>query len=82
MMVAFRIISLILIGAGAIITYSAKPIVEKLKLDEKMTADEAEEFSEDKIKEYKFTKAMVRVKTAGLLLMLPGVFLALYAFRK
>ncbi|HHW21681.1 MAG TPA: hypothetical protein GXX26_02205 [Clostridiaceae bacterium] len=80
-MVAYRILSLILIAAGAAITYSAKPIVVKLKLDEKMTADEAEELSEDKIKEYRFLKAMVRVKTAGLLLMLPGVFLALYAFR-
>ena len=80
-MVAYRILSLILIAAGAAITYSAKPIVVKLKLDEKMTADEAEELSEDKIKENRFLKAMVRVKTAGLLLMLPGVFLALYAFR-
>jgi len=80
-MVAYRILSLILIAAGAAITYSAKPIVVKLKLDEKTTADEAEELSEDKIKEYRFLKAMVRVKTAGLLLMLPGVFLALYAFR-
>jgi hypothetical protein len=80
-MIAYKIAAFILIGIGAIINYGAKPIVKKMKLDEKMTAAEAEEFSEDELSEYKFTKATVRVKVTGLLLMLPGIFLMFYAFR-
>lgn len=80
-MIAYKIIAFVFIGIGAVITYGAKLIVKKMKLDEKMTAYEAEEFSEEELKEYRFIKATARVKVAGLLLMLPGVFLALYAFR-
>lgn len=80
-MTVYKIIAFILIGIGAVINYGAKLIVRKMKLDEKMTAAEAEEFSEEELKEYKLTKATARVKVAGLLLMLPGIFLIFYAFR-
>ncbi len=81
MMIALKILAFLLIGIGAFVNYGAKLIVKYTKLNEKMTADEAEEFSEEELNEYKLTKATARVKVVGLLLMLPGVFLVFYAFR-
>lgn len=80
-MTALKILAFLLIGIGAIINYGAKLIVKRIKLNEKMTADEAEEFSYEEINKYKFTKAVTRVKIAGLLLMLPGIFLIFYVFK-
>ncbi len=80
-MTTLKIISCILILIGALTNYGAKLIVKRLNLVEKINANEAEEFTGKEYEQYKLTKAIARVKVIGVLIMLPGVFLILYAFR-
>ena len=80
-MTGLKIIGFMLIVIGAIINYGAKLIAKRMNLAERIKVDEAAELSEDALEEYKQTKAMVRVKVAGLLVLLPGVFLLFYLYR-
>lgn len=80
-MTALKIIAITLIIIGALTNYGAKLIVRRMNLVEKINAKEAEEFTGEEYERYRFTKAIARVKVVGMLIMLPGVFLILYAFR-
>ncbi len=80
-MTALKIIAFTLILIGALTNYGAKLIVKHLNLVEKINASEAEELTGEEFELYKSTKAVARVKVVGVLIMLPGVFLILYAFR-
>jgi hypothetical protein len=76
-----KIIAFVLILVGAIINYGAKLIVKWMNLAEKIDAKEAAELTGEEFEQYKLTKAIARVKVAGVLIMLPGVFLIFYTFR-
>lgn len=80
-MTALKIIGFILILAGAFINYGAKFITRQLNLAAKINVDEASEFADDDLEEYKMTKAIARVKVAGFLVLLPGVLLLFYLYR-
>ena len=80
-MTALKIIAFTLIIIGALTNYGAKLIVKRMNLVERINASEAEELTGEEIELYKLTKAIARVKVVGVLIMLPGVFLILYAFR-
>lgn len=80
-MTALKIIAFTLIIIGALTNYGAKLIVKRMNLVERINASEAEELTGEEFELYKLTKAIARVKVVGVLIMLPGVFLILYAFR-
>ncbi len=80
-MTALKVIAFTLILIGVLTTYGAKLIVKRMNLVERINASEAEELTGEEIELYKLTKAIARVKVVGVLIMLPGVFLILYAFR-
>lgn len=80
-MTALKIIAFAFLIIGALINYGAKLIVRRMDLVEKIDANEANELTGEEFERYKLTKAIVRVKIIGFLIMLPGVFLLVYIFR-
>lgn len=80
-MTALKIIAFIIIGIGAFVTYGASLITKRIGLAEKMDVHEAEEFSAEELEKYRETKAIVRVKTMGFLIVLAGILLLYFALR-
>ena len=76
-----KIIAFILIILGALINYGAKLIVKRTRLVDKINVDEAMNLPTNDLEGYRLTKATVRIKLLGLMLMLPGVILVFIAFR-
>ncbi|HPU21913.1 MAG TPA: hypothetical protein PL099_02855 [Thermoclostridium caenicola] len=80
-MIALKIACILLMMAGAAINYSAKYIVRRLALEQRVTVKEAGELTGEALEEYKRMKACSIVKLVGLFTLLPGVVLVLIAFR-
>lgn len=76
-----KIASIILIAIGAVVNYGSSIIVKRMDLAAKMKVKEAHELTAEDLEKYKHQKAIVRVKIVGLLLLLPGVILALIAYK-
>lgn len=74
---ALKIIGFVIFAAGAVMVYAAKPIVRKFKLVEKQEYEFDSSTSEEDIRRYKTTKAVVSIKKVGMLTMLPGLVLIL-----
>ncbi|MFA6309514.1 MAG: hypothetical protein WC677_07230 [Clostridia bacterium] len=81
MLLYFKIFGFIFLIPGLFIAFFAKKIVKRFNLNEKTKCDFENEMSEDELKEYKFTKAVVNVKIIGMLIMLPGFIFVLFAFK-
>jgi len=64
---------------GAVTIYLAKMIVNKRRLYEKITCNFEDELTEEELTEYKNNKAILTVKTMGMMLLLPGLILIIIA---
>jgi len=53
----------------------------KVKLDERTTCDFEDEITEEELVKYKFDKAVLNVKMAGMLIAFPGLILLLIIYR-
>jgi multisubunit Na+/H+ antiporter MnhG subunit len=80
-MYVLKILAFILMAIGAFINYGARLIVNKMELAGKMDAKEAEELVGEELEKYKYTKALARVKTVGLIVLLAGVLIILGVYR-
>lgn len=74
-----EILGLLLMVPGAVTIYLAKMIVSKHRLYEKITCNFEEELTEEELTEYKSNKAVLTVKTMGMMLLLPGLILIIIA---
>jgi hypothetical protein len=74
-----RVIGLILVVLGLILSYTSKIIVKKYDLAQNQTVKFADEMSEQEIEEYKRNKAIAKVKMVGILLIMPGIFFVMHA---
>ncbi len=74
---ALKIIGIVIFAAGAVMVYTAKFIVRKFKLSDKQEYEFESSASEEDIRNYKTSKAVVTVKKTGMLTMLPGLVLIL-----
>jgi hypothetical protein len=81
-MTAIRIISAVLLILGASIVYGAKLVYKYTGLGKKLKKPESMEFeTEEERNKYIEQRAVVTVKLAGLLIILPGIVLAFIAFK-
>lgn len=67
--------ALILMLPGFVVVYLAKIIVKKYGLNEKAVCDFKDELTEEELVEYKFNKAILKVKMMGMTILLPGLIL-------
>ncbi|HOQ00584.1 MAG TPA: hypothetical protein PK604_07130 [Acetivibrio clariflavus] len=74
-----EILGLLLMIPGAVTIYLAKMIVNKRRLYEKITCNFEDELTEEELTEYKNNKAILTVKTMGMMLLLPGLILIIIA---
>lgn len=74
---ALKIIGIVIFAAGAVMVYASRFIVRKFKLADKQGYESESSASEEDIRNYKTTKAVVSVKKMGMLTMLPGLVLIL-----
>ena len=80
-MAALRILAFVFLIPGLAIVYSARRIVEKYSLHDKVECEYEAEMSDEEIAAYKLNKAVVNLKMIGMLIALPGFILAVIAFR-
>lgn len=80
-MTGLKIVAFVLMAIGAFINYGGKLIVSRMGLAEKMEVKEAQEFSGEELEKYKYTKALVRVKVVGLIVLLVGVMIVFGVYR-
>lgn len=80
-MTGLKIIAFVLVTVGAVLNYGSKLFVNRLGLAEKMDVTEAREFSGEELEKYKFTKAQVRVKMAGLIILMAGALIVFIIYR-
>ena len=80
-MLLFKFVGFLLIALGSAMSYGAGYFVKKFQLDQNSACDFEEELSDIELIEYKFNKALINLKTFGMLVLLPGVFFVYYGFK-
>jgi len=80
-MLALKIIAGVILIAGFGTVLGAKNIVKSFNLDQKAEVNFENEMNEEEIAQYKVDKAIVNIKTIGMLIALPGIVLTLIAFK-
>jgi hypothetical protein len=80
-MLSFKFAGFLLLIVGIVISYGAKFLVKKYRLDLNTKCDFESELSEVELAEYKSNKAIVNIKLVGLLIILPGIILVYYTFK-
>jgi hypothetical protein len=81
-MTAVRIISAVLLILGASVVYGAKLVDKYTGLGKKLKKPDGMEFeTEEERNKYIEQRAIVTIKLAGLLIILPGIVLAFIAFK-
>lgn len=80
-MLAAKILAFIFLAAGFGTVFTARKIVGKYQLDRNTKCDFEHDMTEEELSKYKFDRAMVNVKTVGMLVSIPGLVLILIAFR-
>jgi hypothetical protein len=76
---ALRVIGLILVALGLVLSYGSKIIVTKYNLAQNQTVNHGDEMSEQEMQEYKRNKAIAKVKMVGILLIMPGIFFVMHS---
>ena len=66
---------------GFLIVFTARKIVDRYKLGDRVRCDFEHEMNEDELRLYKYNKAVVNLKMLGMLIALPGIILVVLAFR-
>lgn len=80
-MLILKILGFLFLIAGFGTVFSAKSLVRKYNLDNNTKCDFEHEMNEEELKQYKFDKASVNLKMAGMLVSIPGLVLVLIAFK-
>lgn len=80
-MIFLKVLMLLFLISGFGTVFAAKAIVQKFKLDERTTCDFEDEITEEELVKYKFDKAVLNVKMAGVLIAFPGLILLLIIYR-
>jgi hypothetical protein len=81
MMLVLKIMAAVLLLAGFGTVLGARSIVKSFGMDQKVEVTFENEMNEEEIAKYKLSKAILNVKTAGMLIALPGIILTLIAFK-
>lgn len=76
-----KVLSILLLMPGFGCAIFSKFVVRKFNLDEKVECDFEHRMNQEEVLEYKFSRAKLNVKIAGLLLALPGIILVLIVFK-
>jgi len=76
-----KALALLFLIVGAVVTFGAKAIVEKYQLDKDVKINFDNELTEEEILKYKNQQAVVKFKTIGMFICLPGVVLVLLLFK-
>lgn len=69
----------LIVGFGTV--FLAKSVVEKYQINEKVTCNFEHEMTEEELLKYKYDKAVVNTKMAGMLIALPGLILIVMLFK-
>ena len=80
-MLFLKALGIFLIAAGAITVFGARWIVKNYSLDKTARCNFENEMNEEEIEQYKFNKALVKVKMIGMLVALPGIIIMLVIFK-
>ena len=80
-MIALKVLALVLLVSGVAVVFSARWLVRRYKLDAKAGCSFESEMGEEELKQYKFNKAVVNVKLAGMLVALPGFIIIVFVFK-
>lgn len=80
-MLAMKIAAAVILAIGFGTVISAKNIVSKMKLKDRVKAKFENDMDDEELDRYKFYKALVNVKLVGMIIALPGFILALIAFK-
>ncbi len=75
-----KVAGIMFFAFGTAVVFSARWIVSRFNLDKRMTCDYENELNENEIKTYKYSRAVINVKMAGMLFALPGLVLILVSF--
>jgi hypothetical protein len=76
-----EILALVIMAIGFIIVYAAKPVVRKYDLAKNQKCEHSQQMTEEEIEEYKFNKAVLRVKMLGLIVSIPGIIILIFFFK-
>lgn len=76
-----KVLALLFIIVGAVVTFGSSKFVEMYKLDEKVKISYENELSEEELLKYKKQQAIVKVKMIGMVICLPGFILVLLLFK-
>lgn len=76
-----KVIAFIFLVVGALMVYTARPIVSKFALDAGIKCDFENEMSEEELRDYKFKRAVVNFKMIGMLVILPGLIMVLMLYK-
>jgi len=76
-----KVLALLIVAVGALIVFGAKTIVEKYELDKRIKEDFENEMTEEEIINYKKQRAIVNIKTIGMIVALPGLVMVLFLFK-
>ncbi len=76
-----KVLAFVFLIPGLLTAFSARWIVDKYNLADKMKCEHEDEMNEDEIRQYKSNKAMINIKMLGMLIALPGLALVVIAFK-
>jgi hypothetical protein len=80
-MLFLKVLGFIFVIAGAITVFGAQWIIKKYNLDKSAKCNFETEMSEAEMEQYKYNKALVNIKTIGMLISIPGIVIILIAFK-
>lgn len=75
-----KVAGVMFFAGGTAVVFSARWIVSKFNLDKSVTCEYENELDDNEIKSYKYSRAVINVKMAGMLSALPGLVLILVSF--
>lgn len=80
-MLFLKVLGFLFFIPGVMLVFASRWLVQKYGLDKNIKCDFENEMTKDELEVYKYNKAVVNVKMAGMLVALPGIALILIAFR-
>lgn len=74
----FEVLGILMVIVGIFLHYGAKFIVKRFDLAKKQEVEISDEMTNDEVEQYKFNKAVMRVKVVSLCVLLPGILLSVF----
>ena len=81
-MKTLEILALVIMAVGFGIVFASKAIVKRFDLAKEQKCEHAAQMSEEEVEDYKFNKAMLRIKMMGLIVSIPGIIMLLISYKK